>query len=317
MTNTNHNNINIMQWNARSAVSNKNSLMKSLFDLDIDIALLSETWFNPDRNYKFNGYKVVRQDRQDGTTGVAIVIKNNIRFQEINLHNIPDYIQACAVQIIDSSPPLTVSSIYCPPNARTCTQDYLSLTENFNGSIIIGGDFNAHHEISGSYKINSSRSNIVNVLNQTDLVILNDGSPTKISRTQTKPAIDLTLVSPDIVNKTTWKVLPDTLGSDHFVILISINASSQRTLPMIFPKTKWNTRKADWTMYQIISETYFSNARTDFDNINDKYNHFIAGIESAATASIPIKKPFQPKNRPPPPGGIASVIILCAKENKV
>nr|CAI5869199.1 unnamed protein product [Callosobruchus analis] len=205
------------------------------------------------------------------------------------------------IKIKEIIPPLTLSSIYCPPNARTSTQDYISLIDDFDGSIIIGGDFNAHHVMWGSYKINASGSNIANLLNQTDLVILNDGSSTKISRTQRNSAVDLTLVSPDMVNKITWKVPPDTLGSDHFVISIGINSSSHQTLPMIFPKTKWDTRNVDWKIYQTLTETYFNNARTDFDNLKEKYNHFIAGIESVATASIPIKKPFQPKNRPPPP----------------
>nr|CAI5829658.1 unnamed protein product [Callosobruchus analis] len=290
-----------MQWNARSAVSNRNSLVKALSDLDIDIALLSETWFKPDRSYNFTGYKVIRQDRQDGTTGVAILIKNNIVFQEINLHNIPEDMQACAVKIINSNPPLTLSSIYCPPDVRLSTQNYLSLIDNFTGSIIIGGDFNGHHDLWGSYKINTAGSNIVNLLNQTDLVILNDGSQTKISRSSQHSAVDLTLVSPDMANIITWRVLPDTLGSDYFVILMSIDSPCQQNTDTIFPKTKWNTKKADWARYEILIDAYFSDGHRDFEDLNLKYNYFMSGIEAAASASIPTKKPFQPNNRRPSP----------------
>nr|CAI5856408.1 unnamed protein product [Callosobruchus analis] len=83
----------------------------------------------------------------------------------------------------------------------------------------------------GSYKINASESNIANLLNQTDLVILNDGSSTKRSRTEQNSAVDLTLVSPDMVNKITWKVPPDTLGSDHFVISIGITPQVIKPYP--------------------------------------------------------------------------------------
>lgn len=36
-----------MQWDARSAVSNKYSLLAFLNSIKIDIALLSETWLSP------------------------------------------------------------------------------------------------------------------------------------------------------------------------------------------------------------------------------------------------------------------------------
>lgn len=39
-----------MQWNARSVVSNKGSLVKYLYDHDIDVALISETWLKPSRH---------------------------------------------------------------------------------------------------------------------------------------------------------------------------------------------------------------------------------------------------------------------------
>lgn len=39
------NKIKILQWNARSAIANKYSLMKCLSEHDIDICVISETWF--------------------------------------------------------------------------------------------------------------------------------------------------------------------------------------------------------------------------------------------------------------------------------
>nr|CAI5846079.1 unnamed protein product [Callosobruchus analis] len=144
----------IMLWNAHSAVINKHSLVKALLEFEIDVALISETWFKPNLNYKFNGYKVVRQDRLDGTTGVGILIKNNIRFQEVTLNNIPDSIQACAVNISINHISLTLLSVYCPPTIRTSSQIFLNIFNNFTGPTIIGGDFNGHHNLWSSYKIN-------------------------------------------------------------------------------------------------------------------------------------------------------------------
>ncbi|VEN53735.1 unnamed protein product [Callosobruchus maculatus] len=65
----------VMQWNARSAVSNKNSLTDFLVKNDIDVALISETWYKPTQAVTFRGYNIVRRDRADGKAGVAILVK--------------------------------------------------------------------------------------------------------------------------------------------------------------------------------------------------------------------------------------------------
>ena len=83
--------INIGQWNCRSAISNKVNLENLLFEEKIHLAMLSETWFKPERYIAFSGYNIVRNDRLDGKGGVAILLKQNIKYTEIsgpNLDNI-------------------------------------------------------------------------------------------------------------------------------------------------------------------------------------------------------------------------------------
>nr|CAI5855212.1 unnamed protein product [Callosobruchus analis] len=85
------------------------------------------------------------------------------------------------------------------------------------------------------------------------------------------------------------------------MILLSIHSVTSQSQSLVLPKTKWKTTKADWSKYQSLTEEYFSNNHRHYDNLNEKYHHFITGIEHAATASIPIKKPIKPKNHSPPP----------------
>ena len=75
----------IMQWNSRSAICNKHSLTKFLHDENIDVALLSETWFKPLQTYSFKGYNIIRKDRYDGKAGAAILLKktNHIRHNNV------------------------------------------------------------------------------------------------------------------------------------------------------------------------------------------------------------------------------------------
>lgn len=89
-----------MQWNARSAVSNKMSLLAFLNQNHIDICIISETWFKPGLLYNFQGYSVIRKDRVDGKAGVAVLVHNSIPFKESELvNNFSNGILACGVQI--------------------------------------------------------------------------------------------------------------------------------------------------------------------------------------------------------------------------
>nr|CAH7767652.1 unnamed protein product [Callosobruchus chinensis] len=66
--------------NAQSAIANKYNLEYLLEKENIDIALLSETWFKPSVYVNFNSFNTHRQDRADGKGGVVILLKNFIKY---------------------------------------------------------------------------------------------------------------------------------------------------------------------------------------------------------------------------------------------
>ena len=70
--------LSFLQWNSRSIKSNKNSLKNVLSENEMDIILLSETWLKPEDTIYFNNYNIVRQNRNDGFAGVAILIKKDV-----------------------------------------------------------------------------------------------------------------------------------------------------------------------------------------------------------------------------------------------
>ena len=109
-----------MQWNARSAVSNKNSLVNFLTSNEIDIALISETWFKPNTRINFNGYNIIRADRFDGKAGVAILIRKKIPFKEIEFNkNFNEDICVCGAIVFIDKTSISFLSIYRPPNIVT------------------------------------------------------------------------------------------------------------------------------------------------------------------------------------------------------
>nr|CAI5826804.1 unnamed protein product [Callosobruchus analis] len=163
------------------------------------------------------------------------------------------------------------------------------------------GDFNAHHGLWGSYKQNHNGVSLVEALNSADLVLLNDGSPTRFQNNENNSVVDLTFASPDIANIIEWRTHDDTLGSDHYPILLEIKLQSASNGHVITPKNKWNTDKANWNLYHHYCDNFFNNCPPAFQNTDEKYQFFIQGINEAALKSIPPYKPFTKKNSAPAP----------------
>ncbi|CAH1963612.1 unnamed protein product [Acanthoscelides obtectus] len=287
MDNSNTNILKILQWNAKSAVSNKHSLVKCLCEYDVDIALISETWFKPGSLISFKGYNVVRNDRFDGYAGVAILIKNGYMYNELVLqNNFSSDIQMCGIELIISNDRLSFFSLYCPPNSTTIASDWENIFSQLNNTGIIGGDFNAHHNIWGSYKTNQKGHQIADILSDIDIILLNTGQPTRFSQNNNS-AIDLTFSSPNLAIQCTWYTLGDTMGSDHFPIIIEIERKISRSDTDFYgPKLKWNLKKANWNLYNHTAYIFFNNNQTQIHNTESKYHHLIEGINAAADKAI-------------------------------
>ena len=55
-----------LQWNGTSVLTNKSFLEHFLYKNGINIVLLSETWFKPRSLITFQGYNMVKNNREDG-----------------------------------------------------------------------------------------------------------------------------------------------------------------------------------------------------------------------------------------------------------
>lgn len=79
--------LDIIQWNSRSLMSNKGSMERLLQKHEIDIAIISETWIKPSQNPpKFAGYNLLTENRSDGKGGCAIILKNALSYSVLNIN---------------------------------------------------------------------------------------------------------------------------------------------------------------------------------------------------------------------------------------
>lgn len=283
--------IKLLQWNARSVLANKGSLENYLYKNEIHIASLSETWLKPGQNVTFKDYQVIREDNVNGYRGVALLVKKGIPVLHFrDFHRINDVMCiGCKVKTVNNKY-LTVISLYNPPQNYVTQQSW----ENFFNSVpkpfIICGDFNSHNQTWGCSLNDGSGHRLLDAVNETGLIILNDGTPTLIGRpNNNRSAVDLTICTTDISLCSKWSLIQEPLGSDHLPINITIQKISNLTTNI--SSVKWNTKKANWAHFEEEMK------RTSELMVTPRYEEFVNTLNNSASKSIPTRKNPKSNNR--------------------
>ncbi|XP_071582342.1 uncharacterized protein [Temnothorax nylanderi] len=195
-----------------------------------DIIFLAETLLNPLHSFSIPGFKIIRQDRDTGRQGIALLIRNSINFTPINLDNIlktDDSVEAIGVKISVNNTSTALFGIYrhpigvCP---QRTWQRFFNLANSFPQSLLLG-DLNAHHPYWGASSPNSAGHVIMDLLDRFPFTLLNPNTPTFIPPPGITPSlIDLVIASCNLVPLLNTHVLNDTRGSDHRPIGTTVNA---------------------------------------------------------------------------------------------
>lgn len=277
--------LNILQWNARSAIANKSSLEKILFEKNIHIAIISETWFKPGKFVNFPGYNIIREDREDGRAGVALFIKNNIFYSVNNTYYQIPYLQSCAVEIMYNDKPLNIISFYNPPSNNLTSRQWQQFFASFSGSSILGGDANCHHQVWGCSITDTKGRSLQDAVDDSNFCMLNTGEPTLVRSIhhRNSSAIDITLVTPDLFGLLEWHLDEDSHGSNHFPILISSQVISVESV-LKQPIRKWKIKQADWKIFK--NEIEVLTGKSYAEN-NLSYTTFLDNLDTACEKSIP------------------------------
>ena len=289
--------ISILQWNSRSAVSNRHEIIHLIRTHDIQIAAISETWFPPLSGFEIPGFSCHRDDRADGRGGAAILIKTNIPHLRIKLpYN--SRLQIVAINVFN----MTLVSVYIPPKETFDLNFWSSIKGKFLKTFIILGDCNAHSPLWGGVYTDPSGSNIMDFIDEHFLCVLNDGSPTRICRPGQRPsAVDISISTPDVASITKWSIIKDPHSSDHFPIVILLGNTHS-------PKQKarstrlYNIRKAKWREFKSLLNSNKQNfgEKITPENVSQAAQVLQESFINAAEASIPKVSLKTPKASNPP-----------------
>lgn len=176
-----------LQWNARSIRGKKEEISIMNLVRDHDIILLTETWLKPEEPSYISNYNIVRKDRQDTNGGgLAIAVKTIISFEVLSdFFEIKGQIDTLAIKINTNQGPIIFATTYVSPLLRIRKNTWKSLLKQpHNGSLLIGGDFNTHHTLWGSHKNSPQGKELAEAIQEAELCLLNNGSPTRISNPQ-------------------------------------------------------------------------------------------------------------------------------------
>lgn len=284
----------ILQWNPRSLRPKKPSLLHLINSHHPAVIAVAETWLKPGAHFRVPGYSCLRHDRAvSGGAGSALFIRHSLPFSQIPLPPVHPDIYVVAAKIMD----ISYISIYIPHPSSNLIADILHLISSIPPPIMLMGDFNAHHTSWGSSKTDYYSLSLLEVVDESDLCIINDGTPTRRVSPLQDPnsAVDLTICSPSLAPLLSWQVLTQSHGSDHFPILISI---PNRVIPTrnFNPSLKYRLSDVDWSSFATCLESKINLLTpTNSTNLIDNYSKFIESVTSSADENFPQKKPYNYK----------------------
>ncbi|KAJ8726286.1 hypothetical protein PYW07_000984 [Mythimna separata] len=286
-----------LQWNTRSITPRKPDLAFLINKFQPSICSIAETWLLPESNFGLPCFSSVRHDRTDGYGGCALLINSKVSYSQIPLPFVGDNINVVAVKAED----IIFFSFYIAHPQL----EYLSIIRNIlcsvSGPILVMGDFNCHHYRWGSDTCDNFGIGLLDILDDLDLCLVNDGSATRRSAPgQSNSCVDLTFCSSNISSLLIWRRLDMTHGSDHYPIIIEF-PSKNIPFKVSPPLLKYQLNSVDWSLYSKILDLRISTLpKIDSHNAQECFSSFSCTISSTAEDCLPSKKPPTGKLPSPP-----------------
>lgn len=216
--------VRLFQINIQSLEKHKEELSRVLIKEGYDIALISESWSKLElekTKYKIPGFFTFLDSRNDGYGGAGVLINKSVKSREVQLPDSPK-IQSVGRHIVADD--ILVISLYVSPSISVSDFE-IELKEIFRiaagyRKVILGGDFNAHHYSWDPRHLDGKGTILYDLINDSNLVIMNNGQPTffPVDVNKSPSAIDLVLVSSSLLFDSITNVLDYGIGRHHLAL---------------------------------------------------------------------------------------------------
>ena len=212
--------------------------------------------------------------------GVAILSSRNIPIRPKLIYS---PLEICAAILHPSNqPPLTIVSVYIPPNPQSfnIVEELDKVVNTLSAPYLICADFNGHHTSWGSEVPNSRGNQIHHWITKNDLTILNNMEPTYETTNGNYTHIDISVSSKDISLKFDWTVHHENLLSDHFPVIIK---AIDHHFTEEIKEPRFKLSKANWGKFQ----ASLSLPSPTFSNPTETYKACQEALMKAAEEAIP------------------------------
>ena len=148
--------------------------------------------------------------------------------------------EALAIEIeLHNGDKVILAIIYCL-NGNPCSRLFRMINALPN-QVISLGDYNSKHKQFGCVKPNKSGQTLVNIAKDLKLFYVNQIYPNRHTRENpfhgTSDILDMAFISPSLSSRDfSFSVADDHMGSDHFLIQISLDKSLTRNTPLTEPR---------------------------------------------------------------------------------
>ena len=226
---------------------------------------VQETWISTKTlDIKIKDYKVIKTSPNDTRgTGVAFIIKNNIKIKNIFIKNLYKGIEYISIVVIFKNfRNIKFVSIYIHPYAKKEDIEYTLNNLNLKNTIIMG-DFNAHSRIWSQGQPNQRGNLIEEYLKENNMKILD----LKLKPTYCPLNKDTKNSSPDLVAyKNNLKAyikngrIGIDIGSDHLPIIFNIKQEKITTTI---------SRNKHWILNSFSEKDYLDKIKNDMNELED------------------------------------------------
>lgn len=253
---------------------------------------LNETWLCPTGDVQVAGYQVFRRDRLTGARGgVIVLVRQDIPAAEVDAGQLADGNEAVVVDLFLNPRKLRFVSLYCRPTYLT---DTALLARLATGDTVVMGDLNAKDPELRSRGANAAGAAFVQWLNQSNLMLLSDGTATHTSRIHnTSDQLDLVLCTVQLVGHMEVPAVGDDLGSDHLPVLVAIQTNHET--PQEADMLWFDTRRFDKPRYQASLMRHFGDQAVAYPRnatqicaLDDRIS---SAISAAANETVPKRSP--------------------------
>ncbi|XP_058804238.1 uncharacterized protein LOC131671655 [Phymastichus coffea] len=288
----------ILFWNALSINQRKGDTPTLLNNVDIFICV--ESWLQGNNSFNISGFKSYKKSRQHSRGGgILYLVRNNIQCEVIeDVNTNIENLEILAIKVKCTSPHLNIVTCYrVPKPGHSNTQSEWNEIVNFtdlNPNTLLFGNFNAHNVRWNCEKTDSNGERFEQAIDSKNLFLHNSDSKTHLEKRSGKLSnLDLALSTMCIADNIEVKVFDETLGSDHFPILLCIDVNKVTYEKKTF---KLCSKKTDWSVFERhINGRYHAFLTIDYENKtpSQKYDFFIQVVSETVESATPRKKCFR------------------------